>query len=158
MRPRSCRRRRRLGRVYAHICDARGATHPYDDAITFSVSGEGCVIGDASIVAKPDAGRGGHRQRTGPGHHPGRQHHGASFEIRPEPGRGEDDLSPAPRSSVALVTTSPGYEVQKLVRPERFELPTLWFEARFMHSVATAYIRDASRLQFRLPTHFRGQS
>jgi beta-galactosidase len=41
-------------RVYAHVCDARGATYPYgDDMITFAVSGEGSVIGDASIGANP---------------------------------------------------------------------------------------------------------
>jgi beta-galactosidase len=41
-------------RVYARVCDARGATHPYaDDLISFSVSGEARVIGDASIGANP---------------------------------------------------------------------------------------------------------
>ena len=41
-------------RVYAHICDARGTTYPYgDDEVTFSVSGEGTVIGDASLLANP---------------------------------------------------------------------------------------------------------
>jgi len=41
-------------RVYAHVCDVRGATYPYgDDMITFAVSGEGSVIGDASIGANP---------------------------------------------------------------------------------------------------------
>ncbi len=41
-------------RVYAHICDARGTTYPYgDDEVTFTVSGEGAVIGDASIFANP---------------------------------------------------------------------------------------------------------
>jgi len=41
-------------RVYARVCDARGATHPYaDDMITFAVLGEGSVIGDASIGANP---------------------------------------------------------------------------------------------------------
>jgi beta-galactosidase len=41
-------------RVYAHICDARGTTYPYgDDEVTFTVSGEGTVIGDASILANP---------------------------------------------------------------------------------------------------------
>ena len=41
-------------RVYAHVCDARGATYPYgDDMITFTVSGEGSLIGDASIGANP---------------------------------------------------------------------------------------------------------
>ncbi|MGC2545031.1 MAG: hypothetical protein WA426_04245, partial [Silvibacterium sp.] len=41
-------------RVYAHICDARGMTYPYgDDEVTFTVNGEGAVIGDASILANP---------------------------------------------------------------------------------------------------------
>ena len=41
-------------RVYAHVCDARGTTHPYaDDVITFSVSGEGAIIGDEKIFANP---------------------------------------------------------------------------------------------------------
>ena len=41
-------------RVYARVCDARGATHPYaDDLISFAVSGEGSVIGDSSIGANP---------------------------------------------------------------------------------------------------------
>jgi len=41
-------------RVYARVCDARGATYPYaDDPIAFAVSGEGSVIGDASIGANP---------------------------------------------------------------------------------------------------------
>jgi beta-galactosidase len=41
-------------RVYAHICDARGTTYPFgDDEITFTVSGEGSVIGDLSIRANP---------------------------------------------------------------------------------------------------------
>jgi beta-galactosidase len=41
-------------RVVAHICDARGMTYPYaDDVITFSVSGEGALIGDATIFANP---------------------------------------------------------------------------------------------------------
>ena len=41
-------------RVYAHICDARGTTYPYgDDEVTFRVSGEGVVIGDASPLANP---------------------------------------------------------------------------------------------------------
>jgi beta-galactosidase len=47
-------------RVYAHVCDARGATYPYgDDLILFSVAGEGEIIGDATIGANPvraDAG------------------------------------------------------------------------------------------------------
>lgn len=41
-------------RVYAHICDARGTTHPYaDDLVTFSVKGGGSILGDASIGANP---------------------------------------------------------------------------------------------------------
>jgi beta-galactosidase len=41
-------------RVYAHICDARGTTYPYgDDEITFRVTGEGKVIGDAALLANP---------------------------------------------------------------------------------------------------------
>ena len=41
-------------RVYAHICDARGTTYPFgDDEITFTVNGEGSVIGDLSIRANP---------------------------------------------------------------------------------------------------------
>jgi len=41
-------------RVYAHICDARGNTYPHgDDDVTFTVTGEGRVLGDASIGANP---------------------------------------------------------------------------------------------------------
>lgn len=41
-------------RVYAHVCDARGATYPFsDDMVTFTVSGEGSLIGDESIAANP---------------------------------------------------------------------------------------------------------
>ncbi len=41
-------------RVYAHISDARGTVHPYaDDMVTFSVEGEGAVVGDATIFANP---------------------------------------------------------------------------------------------------------
>ena len=41
-------------RVYAHICDARGTTHPYgDDLVTFSVEGEGSILGDEKIHANP---------------------------------------------------------------------------------------------------------
>ena len=41
-------------RVYAHVCDARGVTHPYaDDMVTFYVSGEGTFIGDEKIFANP---------------------------------------------------------------------------------------------------------
>ncbi|HEX4227814.1 MAG TPA: glycoside hydrolase family 2 TIM barrel-domain containing protein [Bryobacteraceae bacterium] len=41
-------------RVYAHICDARGTTYPYgNDEVTFRVSGEGSLIGDARIRANP---------------------------------------------------------------------------------------------------------
>lgn len=47
-------------RVYAHICDARGTTYPYgDDEVTFKVSGEGTVIGDASLLANPVRARAG---------------------------------------------------------------------------------------------------
>ena len=41
-------------RVYAHVCDKRGTTYPFSgDMITFSVSGEGSLIGDSSIFANP---------------------------------------------------------------------------------------------------------
>jgi beta-galactosidase len=42
-------------RIYAHVCDARGTTYPYgDDEVTFEVSGEGTLIGDAAaILANP---------------------------------------------------------------------------------------------------------
>ena len=41
-------------RVYARICDARGTTYPYaDEPVTFSVTGPGAVIGDATIGANP---------------------------------------------------------------------------------------------------------
>ena len=41
-------------RVYAQICDARGTTHPYaDDLVTFSVEGEGTIVGDEKIFANP---------------------------------------------------------------------------------------------------------
>jgi beta-galactosidase len=41
-------------RVYAHVCDARGVTYPFsDDMVTFSVSGEGALLGGASIGANP---------------------------------------------------------------------------------------------------------
>jgi beta-galactosidase len=41
-------------RVYAHICDDRGTTHPYaNDMITFSVSGQGSLIEDKRIFANP---------------------------------------------------------------------------------------------------------
>jgi beta-galactosidase len=47
-------------RVYARVCDARGATYPYgDDLITFTVAGEGRVVDDPRIRANPvraDAG------------------------------------------------------------------------------------------------------
>jgi beta-galactosidase len=47
-------------RVYAHICDSRGTTHPYaDDVVTFSVSGEGSLIGGASIFANPSRAEAG---------------------------------------------------------------------------------------------------
>jgi beta-galactosidase len=41
-------------RVYARICDGRGVTCPFaDDLITFSVEGEGQLIGDDRIGANP---------------------------------------------------------------------------------------------------------
>jgi beta-galactosidase len=41
-------------RIYAHICDAREMTYPYgDDMVTFSVRGEGTLIGDERIFANP---------------------------------------------------------------------------------------------------------
>jgi beta-galactosidase len=41
-------------RVYARLCDSRGTTYPMgDDMVTFTVEGEGSVIGDASIGANP---------------------------------------------------------------------------------------------------------
>ena len=41
-------------RVYAHVCDAREMTYPYgDDMVTFSVDGEGSLIGDERIFANP---------------------------------------------------------------------------------------------------------
>lgn len=41
-------------RVYAHICDDRGATYPFADAmVTFTVRGEGGIINDPRISANP---------------------------------------------------------------------------------------------------------
>jgi len=41
-------------RVYAHICDERGTTYPYaDDLVTFSVSGQGSLIGEDKIFSNP---------------------------------------------------------------------------------------------------------
>ena len=41
-------------RVYARLCDDRGTTYPYgDDLVTFTVSGQGSVIGNAGIGANP---------------------------------------------------------------------------------------------------------
>jgi beta-galactosidase len=41
-------------RVYAKVCDGRGTVHPLaDDLISFSVEGEGTIIGDATIGANP---------------------------------------------------------------------------------------------------------
>ncbi|MGB7549254.1 MAG: glycoside hydrolase family 2 TIM barrel-domain containing protein [Terracidiphilus sp.] len=41
-------------RVYARVCDARGTTYPYsDDMVTFSVGGQGSLIGDEKIFANP---------------------------------------------------------------------------------------------------------
>jgi beta-galactosidase len=47
-------------RVYAHVCDARGTTYPYgDDLVTFSVIGEGTLIGGQAIGANPVRAEGG---------------------------------------------------------------------------------------------------
>lgn len=41
-------------RVHAKVCDGRGTVHPFaDDLVTFSVEGEGEIIGDATIGANP---------------------------------------------------------------------------------------------------------
>jgi beta-galactosidase len=41
-------------RLYAHICDARGVTYPFADAlVTFAVHGEGAIINDVRIRANP---------------------------------------------------------------------------------------------------------
>jgi beta-galactosidase len=41
-------------RVYAHVCDVRGTTHPFaDDFVTFSVTGNGYIIGTEKILANP---------------------------------------------------------------------------------------------------------
>ncbi len=41
-------------RVHAHVCDSRGTTYPYgDDAITFTVTGEGELIGGKSGLTNP---------------------------------------------------------------------------------------------------------
>jgi beta-galactosidase len=41
-------------RIYAHVCDARGITHPFsDDFVTFSVTGPGYLIGTDKILANP---------------------------------------------------------------------------------------------------------
>ena len=41
-------------RVYAHLVDDRGTVNPFaTDLVTFSVEGEGCIIGDAAIGASP---------------------------------------------------------------------------------------------------------
>ena len=41
-------------RVYAHICDGNGTTHPLaDDNISFTAEGEGSILGDMSIGANP---------------------------------------------------------------------------------------------------------
>ena len=41
-------------RVYAHLVDDRGTVNPFaTDLVTFSVEGEGCIIGDAAIGANP---------------------------------------------------------------------------------------------------------
>ena len=47
-------------RVYAHVCDERGSTYPFgEDEVTFKVSGEGQIIGDAKILANPMRAQGG---------------------------------------------------------------------------------------------------
>jgi len=47
-------------RVHAKVCDARGTVHPMaDNVITFSVEGEGALIGDAAIGANPVAAEAG---------------------------------------------------------------------------------------------------
>ena len=41
-------------RVYAKVCDGHGTVYPFaSDMVTFAVTGEGSVIGDASIGANP---------------------------------------------------------------------------------------------------------
>jgi beta-galactosidase len=41
-------------RVYAHVCDARGTTHPYgDDMVQFFVEGEGLIVSDERIYSNP---------------------------------------------------------------------------------------------------------
>jgi beta-galactosidase len=41
-------------RVYAKVCDSRGTVQPFaDDRVTFTVEGEGSIIGDTSIGANP---------------------------------------------------------------------------------------------------------
>ena len=41
-------------RIHAHVCDARGMTHPYaDDLITFAVEGEGSLLSEEAIRANP---------------------------------------------------------------------------------------------------------
>lgn len=41
-------------RIYARICDNNGTVQPFaDDLITFTVAGEGAIIGDATIGANP---------------------------------------------------------------------------------------------------------
>ena len=47
-------------RVYAKVCDGRGTVHPFaDNLITFTVEGEGGIIGDSSIGANPVAAEAG---------------------------------------------------------------------------------------------------
>lgn len=47
-------------RVYAKVCDGRGTVHPMaNDTITFTVEGEGGLVGDASIGANPVAAEAG---------------------------------------------------------------------------------------------------
>jgi beta-galactosidase len=41
-------------RLYAHMCDARGVTYPFANAlVTFTVRGEGAIVNDARIRANP---------------------------------------------------------------------------------------------------------
>jgi beta-galactosidase len=41
-------------RLYAHVCDVRGTTYPYsNDMVSFSVDGQGSLIGDEKMLANP---------------------------------------------------------------------------------------------------------
>ena len=47
-------------RVYAKVCDGRGTVHPFsNNLITFTIEGEGSLIGDASVGANPVAAEAG---------------------------------------------------------------------------------------------------